>query len=72
MIKVNFNAKSAGAWATLLTAVVAGVINILSALGVVVKPTDATVIYNTITAILSLLTTMGVLYASTDKTKEDK
>lgn len=66
-MKINFNVKSAGAWGTLAAAVITGGIGVLTALGVVVKQTDATTLYGAVTAVLSVLTACGVLTASTDK-----
>lgn len=65
--KLNFNYKSASAWGTLLTAIATAGIGILTALGVVVKQTDATTIYGAITTLVSVLTTFGILIAPTDK-----
>lgn len=70
-MKINFNIHSAGAWTTLLTAIVTAVIGVAMALGIVVKQTDATTIYGSITAIISLLTAFGVLTAATDKQPKD-
>lgn len=66
-MKINFNVHSASAWGTLLIAIVTAGIGVLTALGIVVKQTDATTIYGAITAVISLLTAFGVLTAATDK-----
>lgn len=70
-VKLNFNYHSATAWGTLLTAIATGGIGVLTALGIVVKQTDATTIYGGITTIISVLTTLGILTASTDKSLKD-
>lgn len=71
-MKINFNVKSVKAWATLLSAVVAFIVSLLSAFGVVVKPTDATALYSGITAILSVLAAAGILTDTNKPTGEDK
>lgn len=60
-MKINFNMKSAKAWAALGSAVIGAVVSVLAALGVVIKPTDATTLYSAVTAVLSLLATAGIL-----------
>lgn len=69
-MKINFNTKSTSAWMTLATAVISGVVGVLTALGVTVHPSDTATWTGLITAVLSLLTSLGVLYAPTDKPKE--
>jgi uncharacterized membrane protein len=69
-MKINFNVKSVKAWAALGSAVIGAVVSVLAALGVVVKPTDATTLYSTVTAVLSLLAAAGIL-TDTNKPKGD-
>ena len=45
-MKINFNVKSVKAWAALGSAVIGAVVSVLAALGIVVKPTDATTLYS--------------------------
>lgn len=66
-MKINFNVKSVKAWAALGSAVIGTVVSVLAALGIVVKPTDATTLYSTVTAVLSLLAAAGIL-TDTNKT----
>lgn len=58
-IKFNFNYKSKAAWATLATAVITGVLGILTAVGVTVPADLGSQITGTVTAILGLLGTLG-------------
>lgn len=51
-MKINFNVKSVKAWAALGSAVIGTVVSVLAALGIVVKPTDATTLYNTASILL--------------------
>ena len=60
-MKINFNIKSVKAWAALGSAVIGAVVSVLAALGIVIKPTDATTLYSTVTAVLSLLAAAGIL-----------
>lgn len=60
-MKINFNVKSVKAWTTLLSALIGAGVSVLAALGVVVKPTDATTLYSMVTAVLSLLAAAGIL-----------
>lgn len=60
-MKINFNVKSVKAWATLLSALIGAMVSVLAALGIVVKPTDATTLYSMVTAVLSLLAAAGIL-----------
>lgn len=60
-MKINFNVKSVKAWAALGSAVIGAVVSVLAALGIVIKPTDATTLYSTVTAVLSLLAAAGIL-----------
>ena len=60
-MKINFNVKSVKAWASLGSAVIGAVVSVLAALGIVIKPTDATTLYSTVTAVLSLLAAAGIL-----------
>lgn len=71
-MKINFNVKSAKAWAALLAAIVGAVVSILAALGVVVKQTDTTTLYSTITAILSVLSGLGILTDTNKPTGGDQ
>ena len=61
IMKINFNVKSVKAWAALGSAVIGAVVSVLAALGIVIKPTDATTLYSTVTAVLSLLAAAGIL-----------
>lgn len=70
-MKINFNVKSVKAWAALASAVIGACVSILTALGIVVKQTDATTLYGAITAVISLLTAFGVVTAATDKQPTD-
>jgi uncharacterized membrane protein len=70
-MKINFNVKSAKAWATLGSAVIGAGVSVLAALGVVIKPTDATTLYSTVTAVLSLLAAAGIL-TDTNKPGDDQ
>lgn len=65
-MKLNFNYKSAKAWATLVTAVITGGIGLATALGVTVPADLGGTITGTVTAILGLLGTLGILTADTD------
>lgn len=67
-MKINFNVKSVKAWAALGSAVIGAVVSVLAALGIVIKPTDATTLYSTVTAVLSLLAAAGIL-TDTNKPK---
>lgn len=67
-MKINFDVKSIKAWTTLSSAVIAFIISLLAAFGVIVKQTDATALYSSITAVLSVLAGMGIL---TDTNKTD-
>lgn len=60
-MKINFNVKSVKAWAALGSVVIGAVVSVLAALGIVIKPTDATTLYSTVTAVLSLLAAAGIL-----------
>lgn len=71
-MKINFNVKSVKAWAALLSAVIGAGISVLAALGVVVKPTDATTLYNMVTAVLSLLAAAGILTDTNKPTGDDQ
>lgn len=70
-MKINFNVKSVKAWAALGSAVIGAVVSVLAALGIVIKPTDATTLYSTVTAVLSLLAATGIL-TDTNKTNGGK
>ena len=70
-MKINFNVKSVKAWAALGSAVIGAVVSVLAALGIVIKPTDATTLYSTVTAVLSLLAAAGIL-TDTNKTNGGK
>ena len=71
-MKINFNVKSAKAWAALGSAIIGAVVSILAALGIVVKPTDASTFYSTVTAVLSLLAATGILTDTNKPTGGDK
>ncbi len=71
-MKINFNVKSVKAWAALGSAVIGAVVSVLAALGVVIKPTDATTLYSTVTAVLSLLTAAGILTDTNKPTGGDQ
>ena len=71
-MKINFNVKSVKAWAALGSAVIGAGVSILAALGIVVKPTDATTLYSTVTAVLSLLAATGILTDTNKPTGGDK
>lgn len=71
-MKINFNVKSAKAWATLLSAVIGAGVSVLAALGIVIKPTDATTLYSMVTAVLSLLAAAGILTDTNKPTGEDQ
>ena len=71
-MKINFNVKSVKAWAALGSAVIGAGVSILAALGVVIKPTDATTIYSTVTAVLSLLAAAGILTDTNKPTGDDQ
>ncbi|MFR0553409.1 hypothetical protein ACLUXD_02095 [Loigolactobacillus coryniformis subsp. coryniformis] len=44
----------------------------MTALGIVVKPTDATTLYSTVTAVLSLLAATGILTDTNKPTGGDR
>lgn len=71
-MKINFNVKSVKAWATLLSALIGAGVSVLAALGVVVKPTDATTLYSMVTAVLSLLAAAGILTDTNKPTGDDE
>ena len=71
-MKINFNVKSVKAWAALGSAVIGAVVSVLAALGIVIKPTDATTLYSTVTAVLSLLAAAGILTDTNKPTGDDK
>lgn len=65
-IKFNFNYKSKAAWATLTTAVVTGILGVLTALGVTVPADLGSQITGAVTAILGVLGAFGILTTNTD------
>lgn len=71
-MKINFNVKSAKAWAALASAVIGAIVSILAAFGIVIKPTDATTLYSTVTAVLSLLAAAGILTDTNKPTGDDQ
>ncbi|MFC6170341.1 hypothetical protein [Loigolactobacillus jiayinensis] len=71
-MKINFNVKSTKAWAALGSAVIGAVVSVLAALGIVIKPTDATTLYSTVTAVLSLLAAAGILTDTNKPAGDDK
>lgn len=71
-MKINFNVKSAKAWAALASAVIGAGVSILAALGIVIKPTDATTLYSMVTAVLSLLAAAGILTDTNKPTGDDE
>jgi phi LC3 family holin len=71
-MKINFDVKSIKAWTTLSSAVIAFIISLLAAFGVIVKQTDATALYSGITAILSILAGMGILTDTNNPTGGDQ
>lgn len=71
-MKINFDVKSIKAWTTLSSAVIAFIISLLAAFGVIVKQTDATALYSGITAILSILAGMGILTDTNKPTGGDQ
>lgn len=71
-MKLNFNHKSAGAWATLLFALLAAVVSILKAFGIEISADQTNQVTQIITGILGLLTAAGILTASTDKKEDDQ
>ncbi|MFD0897305.1 phage holin [Loigolactobacillus binensis] len=71
-MKINFDVKSIKAWTTLSSAVIAFIISLLAAFGVIVKQTDATALYSGITAVLSILAGMGILTDTNNPTGGDQ
>lgn len=69
-IKLNFNHKSSKAWLTLISAILAGVGGVLSALGVNVNNDTLSTISGIAAGVISLLTATGILVAPTDKKNE--
>lgn len=65
-MKINFNYKSAKAWITLISAGVAGVLGILTALGITVPADTSSLVTGLATTIVSLLSAFGILTADTD------
>lgn len=65
-MKINFNYKSAKAWITLISAVVAGVLGILTALGITVPADTSSLVTGLVTTVVSLLSAFGILTADTD------
>jgi uncharacterized membrane protein len=71
-MKINFNVKSVKAWTALGSALIGAGVSVLAALGVVVKPTDATTLYSMVTAVLSLLAAAGILTDTNKPTGDDQ
>ena len=65
-MKINFNYKSAKAWIALISAGVAGVLGILTALGITVPADTSSLVTGLATTIVSLLSAFGILTADTD------
>ncbi len=71
-MKINFNYHSAGAWITLATAIVSGILGILTALGVTVPQDIGSSVTGVVVAIVSFLSAVGILTQDTDKKEDHK
>ncbi|GBG95847.1 hypothetical protein LFYK43_23060 [Ligilactobacillus salitolerans] len=71
-LKLNFNVHSAGAWTTLVGAILAAVTGVLGALGVNINSDILTTVSGAVTAVISLLVALGILVVPTDKKEDDK
>ena len=65
-MKLNFNYKSAKAWITLVSATVAGILGILTALGVTVPADTGSLVTGLATTVVSLLSAFGILTQNMD------
>lgn len=70
-MKFNFDVHSAGAWTTLISALIAAVAGISSAVGVSIDSNTLSTVSGIIAGVISLLTAGGILTGSQDK-KEGK
>lgn len=68
-MKINFNYKSAKAWGTLASAIIAGFLGILTALGVTVPADTGSLVTGLVTTIVSLLSAFGILTQDVDNPK---
>lgn len=71
-MKINFNYKSAKAWGTLLTAIIGGVLGVLTALGVTVPSDTGSLLTGLATTIVSLLNALGILTQDMDNPNQKK
>ena len=65
-MKLNFNYKPAKAWITLVSATIAGILGILTALSVTVPADTGSLVTGLATTVVSLLSAFGILTQDMD------